>query len=367
MNGARHRRHAVGAALCALLVVLVLVVSGCSSGGPQPPSSGPPVRTTSTLPPTCAATARSANQVSAVLDSAAPGRTLCFTGDELADTDIVVRASGTPAAPLVLQADGAVVRGIDVAGQYVVIEGFSVARGTGIDLDGAFLMVRGNALSNTQDDGIDCDPCTDTTVEHNIVDGSDGTGIRVEGERVAVRDNTVSRSVKRRSGDADGIRFFGVGLHIEQNTIRDISARGYPAGVDPPHTDCFQTYDDDSPTTYDVVISRNTCTNVDAQCLIATGNDRGNEGVPPGRRAIAFMDNTCETHGSQLIFTEHYPLVEVRRTQMRGDQLYRGIYLSENSVDGLVTDNTMYGVGPPLEVDESSQPGLVAANNVNVG
>ncbi len=141
--------------------------------------------------------------------------------------------------------------------------------GDGLTMAGRGLVARNNVIYNATADGVDCRGCADTVIESNTVQRADGTGIWIAGYRITVHNNTVSDSVLRTQGDADGIRFFGNGHRLTGNTIKDIKASGYPRGG--PHTDCFQTYDTrDAPPTYDVIIANNVCTNVDVQALIAT-------------------------------------------------------------------------------------------------
>jgi len=100
-------------------------------------------------------------------------------------------------------------------------------------------------------------------VDANTVKGSDGTGILIEGQGVTAQNNDVSGSIRRTATTPTACGFFGVNLKLTNNTVHDISQRGYPAGTEP-HTDCFQTYDSDSPLTYGVLIQNNKCVNVDA-------------------------------------------------------------------------------------------------------
>ena len=192
---------------------------------------------------------------------------------------LTATVSGTQAEPIVVYSDNTVLRGLDVQADHVVVEGLTFVDGSGLTLQGEGHVVPDDLLRGATSDGILCEPCTDAVIERDTVDAADGTGIRIEGDRIAVRDNTVTGSVKKAAADADGIRFFGTALRITGNTVRDIRD-DYPGlpEEEQPHTDCFETFDDDSPTTYDVVISRNVCANVDAQCLIGTANERGNAG-----------------------------------------------------------------------------------------
>ncbi|MDQ4011629.1 MAG: right-handed parallel beta-helix repeat-containing protein [Actinomycetota bacterium] len=138
-------------------------------------------------------------------------------------------------------------------------------------------------------------PCSDTTIASNTVQHASTSGTLITGQRITVNGNTVSETVARDDGDADAMRFFGTGHRISGNTIRDISARGYSAS---PHPDCFQTFGR-KPSTFDVVVSDNTCHDVDAQCLIATDDQPGSSDAPAEVPSITFVGNTCATTGSR--------------------------------------------------------------------
>src|SRR5262249_27965395 len=160
--------------------------------------------------------------------------------------------------------------------------------------------------------------------------------IYISGQRITVSGNTVSDTIAENDGDADGMRFFGNGHRITGNTIRDISDRGYRA---PPHPDCFQTFDHTTPT-YDVVISGNTCQNVDAQCLIATDDQPGRSPAPSGVPTISFIDNTCAPNGSQAINLRRWPGAEIRHNKFSGSHLNRAILVNDGSIGCVVIDNT---------------------------
>jgi parallel beta-helix repeat protein len=262
-------------------------------------------------------------------------------------------------------ADGATVRSLDVEADNVVVEGLSLVGGDGLTMAGRGLLARHNAVRDATADGIVCVGCFDTTIESNIISRADGTGIYLTGERVTVRDNTVSESLRRTQGDADGIRFFGPGHRLVGNTVKDIKQSGY--GDDPrgaPHTDCFQTYNTpDNPPTTDVVIAGNHCTNVDVQCLIATADRGVGSDLPRGRTAITFVNNICEVNGSQAILLENFPGVVVRGNTFSGPG-YRAVLLANGSTDCVVMDNTVSQGLRPYEVDESSNPRFAESGNV---
>jgi len=327
------------------IMLSLLVTAGCTSSPGESPQN---------LPNDCTRTIIHSDEVSAALNAASPGDTLCFTGGNLADAEVRMTRSGTSDAPIRLVSNGSTVDNVHITADHIVIEGFTVAGGEGLLLEGAGLTAQHNTVRDTQRGGIACMPCTDSTIASNTVQHASTTGIYISGRRITVNGNTVSDIVARDDGDADGVRFFGTGHRITGNTIRDISARGYSA---PPHPDCFQTFDH-KPSTFDVVISGNTCKNVDAQCLIATDDQPGSSDAPAGSPTITFVDNTCESTGAQAINLRRWPNVEVRQNRFSGPGLQRAILIINGSTGCVVIDNTTAGDVPTVEIDGASRPGF---------
>ncbi len=306
------------------------------------------------LPNDCTHTITQTDEVPAALDAASPGDTLCFAGGDLADADMTMTRSGTRDAPIRLVSNGATVDNVHIRADHIVIDGFTVAGGDGLLLQGTGLAAQHNTIRDTQRGGITCRPCFDSSIASNTVQRATTTGIYITGRRITVNGNAVSETVARDDGDADGMRFFGTGHRITSNTIRDISARGYAA---PPHPDCFQTFDH-NPSTYDVVISGNLCENVDSQCLIATDDQPGSSEVPAGSPSITFVDNTCASNGAQAINLRRWPNVEVRQNRFSGSGLRRAILIADGSTGCAVIGNTTAGGVPTVEIDSASRPGF---------
>ncbi len=348
------------------VIGLVLIVSGCTAGqsvDPPPPGAPPPSNQAGPLPADCADRITEPEQASAALAQARPGSTVCLSGDGLTDAELEVTTSGTSQQPLTIVADGAAMRSVNVKADYVVIKGLTLRDGDGLTMEGRGLVARNNVIYNAAENGLVCTGCVDTILESNTVQRADGTGIWFSGERVTVQNNTVSESIARTQNDADGIRFFGKGHRLTENTIKDIKASGYRD--EGPHTDCFQTYDsDDTPPTYDVVITNNVCTNVDVQCLIATIDDRRAASAPPGQTTITFEGNTCAVNGSQAVMLRNFPQVIVRgnRFSGRGD---RAVQLTGESTGSVVTGNTVTGRMRPIEIDQQSERGFQESDNSN--
>lgn len=352
----------------------VLIVSGCTASDspsdqapdapapiPEQPVAAPPSDQAGSLPPDCASAVTEPQLAAMALARLQPGSTMCVSGDQLTDAKLQITVSGRPGQPITIVSDGATVRSMNVRADHVVIQGLRFGDGDGLTMAGRGLVARNNVIYNATEDGLACLECVDTIIEFNTVQGADGTGIYLAGERITARGNTISESVLRTQGDADGIRFFGSGHRLTGNTIKDIKASGYRD--EGPHTDCFQTYNTaDDPPTYDVIIAGNVCTNVDVQCLIATANERGAQAAPAGRTAIIFEDNTCEVNGSQAVFLENFPRVIIRGNRFSGPS-DRAVQLSAGSTECAVIGNTVTGRMRPYEVDRQSQPGLQEAGN----
>lgn len=344
------------------LLGLALAVAGCTAPAPQGPP-GPPATTAAPppLPTNCTRTVTQPDDVTPALNVAAAGDTVCFTGNNLSGTDVSLTGqSGTATAPITLASSGSTVQDVHIEGNYVVVQGFTVDGGAGMLLEGTGITARQNTVRDTQQGGIGCLPCTDSTIEGNVVTHAASTGLDVQGQRVTVQGNTVSGTVARTGGDADGMRFGGNGHRITGNTIRDISSEGYAS---PPHPDCFQTFDGNAPN-FDILISGNTCTNVDAQCLIATGDRNGNSGGPRGVPSIVFTDNTCATNGAQAVNLRRWPNVELRQNRFSGPSLDRAILIADSSTGCTVIGNSTAGGVPTVEIDATSRPGAHEADNM---
>jgi hypothetical protein len=343
-------------------LALALLLSACSGDGtPGDGTAGDGTQAprASGSSPDCTATATSEDAVAQALAAAEAGSTICVTGDGLREADLAVQASGTPDRPVALIGEGATpVRSVTVTADHVVVQGFAAVGGDGIALAGTGLAVRGNRVERADLDGISCEElCDDAVIEDNTVVGVDGSGILVMGARIMVRRNSVSGSVRREASDADGIRFFGQDVQIRDNTVFDIKATGYPAGTEP-HTDCFQTFDNSRPPTVDAVLADNVCRNVDAQCLIATADEAGEQGDVGRSRGIEFTGNECDIQGSQAVLARFFPDVVVQGNSFAGPGLSSAAVFREGSTGGEFTGNTVPDGVRPFEVDPSSRDGF---------
>lgn len=341
------------AAAAAVVLVLVLSWDGARPPTPLPAMDAPQVQVQ------CTESADRAEDVARLLANADAGMTMCVTGDSLRDADLVLQASGSAERPISIVANDTVVHSVTVTADHVVVQGFIVEGGDGIVLEGTGLVARHNVVRDATDDGISCSrPCSDAEIAHNTVVRADGSGIDVEGQRILVRANSISDSRQIESGDADGIRFFGNDIVIEDNRITDITDAGY--GEDAPHTDCFQTFDNSGQPTVGVTITRNTCRNVDHQCLIVTAEQAGNEEVIGRSRNITFSYNICEVNGSQAVLVQWVPNVRVVSNILTGPNLDRAVIFLDGSIDAEFLDNTVPMGVLPYEIDDASLPGLDA-------
>jgi hypothetical protein len=314
---------------------------------------------------------RQFERVQEAVDAAGPGDIICVASLDHSDERIAVMRSGRAGAPIRIVALGSVrIAGFIVDADHVEIEGFFVSnvghdddrgRSMGIYLAGSFLRVENNTVSATDGDGIGCDAypasCADVVISHNTIRDADGAGILVAGKRILVEYNDVAGSVKNRASDADGIRFFGSRITIRGNYVHDISDRGYPKG-DNPHTDCFQTFDNGKPSTYDVIIEGNVCDNVDHQCLIASASDRRTSGL------IIFRNNICRNNGSQGVYLLDFPSAQITNNLFLPSIAYFGVVLRSGSANTVIVNNVFIGSIGPYHADESSRSGLRADYNL---
>jgi Right handed beta helix region len=305
----------------------------------------------------CSTSITDHRRVNKSLATARPGTTVCLAGSGLGATDMVITRSGTRTAPLRVQGDNTRVHSVRVTADHVIIEGFNTFGGDGIDADGTDITIRNNVVVDADLDGISCGDCTDSLIQSNTVDHADGTGIRISGANITIDANVVQDSVRINADDADGVRFFGYGHRITGNFIADIKDDGYTSA--PPHTDCFQTFDNGKKlATYDVLIRGNTCTNVDHQCLIATAQEAGLADQVGRSTHISFVDNTCDVEGSQAVLVRWFPNVEVRRNTFKGSNMSNAIVVQNESTGAWITDNSVEQDIPTFEVDPSSADGF---------
>jgi hypothetical protein len=285
------------------ILVAVLMSTGvvaCSTAGtPAPARPG-------TLPPPPAA---APERCLTPDQTPAPGDAVCFSGE--LEEPLEITAGGTADAPVFYRGNGAVVPGIRVQADNVVVEGF-------------------------------------------VSKGADSTGIVAVGENITVRHNEITE-VNYDGDDVDAIRFFGDGAQILNNHVYDLEG----SDVEDSHVDCIQTFAVELPGSSNVVIQGNRCEDIRAQCLMAEGpNDEGGSGEGVSRNWL-FDGNYCESHAeAQSVALEDIQDVTISNNEMAGEG-NKAFALGKDSTGVIVRDNRI-GPGYRREVgfdDPSAEQG----------
>lgn len=238
-------------------------------------------------------------------ETPAPGDAVCFSGD--LDDELDITSSGTQDAPVYYRGNGAVVPGIRIEADNVVVEGF-------------------------------------------VSKGADSTGIVANGENVTVRDNEITQ-VEYAGDDVDAIRFFGDGAQILNNRVYDLEAND----VEDSHVDCIQTFAVELPGSSNVVIQGNRCEGIRAQCLMAEGpNDEGGSGDGVSRNWL-FDGNYCESNAdAQSVALEGIQDVTISNNEMVGEG-NKAFALGRDSTGVVVRDNRVgSGYGREVGFDDPS-------------
>jgi hypothetical protein len=353
------------------LMVLALLCAGCGLAPitvlPPPPRPTPPPRIVA-KPLDCTQSPDGTVELWHALASASPGDKLCLLDNYPPSTLLSLTRSGTSSDPIVVESDGALVAGIEIDADNVIVQGFNLGQGTGIKAQGTNIIIRDNDVRDAEDDGIRCNPCTGGRIVNNRVMRADGVGVVYAGSDGTVRDNDVSGSIQRSAPDADGIGFVGTNLNIVHNYVHDVVSAGSSAGSltgEPPHADCFRTADSaGSPVSDKLVLTDNVCANVDGQCLTADGSHRDGVGGSSGQPALLFERNYCQNRTDRAVYLVAYPHVVVSQNTFSAG--YDAAVLAvRGSTDVEVTDNTLIGRFQPYSVDPASTSGLVHSGNVS--
>jgi hypothetical protein len=239
----------------------------------------------------------------------APGDAVCFSGE--LEEPLEITTGGTADAPVFYRGNGAVVPGIRVQADNVVVEGF-------------------------------------------VSKGADSTGIVAVGENITVRHNEITE-VNYDGDDVDAIRFFGDGAQVLNNHVYDLEG----SDVEDSHVDCIQTFAVELPGSSNVVIQGNRCEDIRAQCLMAEGpNDEGGSGEGVSRNWL-FDGNYCESHAeAQSVALEDIQDVTISNNEMAGEG-NKAFALGKDSTGVIVRDNRI-GPGYRREVgfdDPSAEQG----------
>lgn len=271
-------------------------VNGTALPAPTPAVNGP----------ACSARVGDAAGLSRALAGAGAGSRVCVEGD--LDSRLTIRRGGRPGQPLVVSGGGqAVVKGITVEADNVVVDGFQVL-------------------------------------------GAAAPGIELTGNGITASNNYVRHPT---GGDFDGLRFFGDNMRILHNTITDISPDGSGA-----HADCMQTFTNGEPSSQNVIINGNLCDNIDNQCLMAEGpGDVGDGGGGDGTSANWLLSNNyCRYSASQAYMIEAVQNVTIHNNEFvgRGD---KAIGLDIGSTGANVAANKLVGIKTAVGMSADSKPG----------
>jgi hypothetical protein len=153
------------------------------------------------------------------------------------------------------------------------------------------------------------------------------------------------------------MRFFGSEITFRNNYIHDIYDRGYPAGSNP-HTDCFQTFDRDKPSSHTIIIENNVCLNVDHQCLIVEAMDKHDSS------SFKFRNNICGNNGSQAVLIRGVTDVEISNNLFLPSIVYHGVVVQSGSKQVTIANSIFIGAYRAYNVDEDSQQDLITDYNL---
>jgi hypothetical protein len=305
-------------ALCAVAGV----VAGCGAPAPvvRGPSAGPdPVPATAAdgrgairpvpAPTGCSDVITDANSMLAVTSSAIPGDVICIQG-AIPDKRLVLRTSGTSAAPIKILGDGhSSVHGISIEADNVTISGV-------------------NAIS------------------------PGAPGISLHGNNITLENST---SISPRGDDGDALRFWGNNITIRHNTMRDTQ------NLNNAHADCMQTFatDGEHPASQHVVIDSNRCEKIANTCLIMEGpNSLAGDGSGVGASSdIAFTNNYCQNDASEALQIDDVQNLTVAGNDIEGTNDH-AFALQNLTTGAKVSGNTLKpGIAYEVGIDDSSLPG----------
>jgi len=196
--------------------------------------------------------------------SASPWRTIQKAANTLTAGDTVIITAGTynervkitrsgsSGKVITFQAQGPVVtQGFSIQASYVKVDGFEMvstgsgwsdrSNGSGVYLSGTNNTISNNRIHNTTAAGIYLtSSASNSTVSANSIAYAVECGIFIQGTNNLIVSNDISHSRDIGGSDADGIRFFGSGNTVRQNSVHDIKLSDSPGQT--PHIDCFQTW-----------------------------------------------------------------------------------------------------------------------------
>jgi len=307
--------------LLAALLGAVLVLAGCGSPVPtvRPPAAtvGPIAATAPDgrgairpLPALqgCTSVATDASSLDADTAQALPGDTICIRG-AIPDKRLVIRKSGTEAAPIKIVGDGqSTVHGITVEADFVTVSGI-------------------NSVN------------------------PEAPGISLSGNNITVENST---SISPRGNDGDALRFWGNNLTIRHNTMRD--TKNIKA-----HADCMQTFatDADHPASQHIVIDSNRCEDIDNTCLIMEGpHSLAGDGSSVGATSdITFTNNYCQNNATEALQIDDVQNLTITNNDIAGNNDHA--FALQNLTTGAKVSGNKLNPAIHFEVgmDDASAPG----------
>ncbi len=199
--------------------------------------------------------------------------------------------------------------GFTVRANHITIRGFEITDtpadwtdGNGVFIEGSNCLIENNYIHSAAHYGITLNATpsnptltSDCVVRNNRLYNSVDCGIDVRGRNHLIEGNEIWGGTTEgppRTGDSDGIHFFGSGHIIRKNNIHDIhdgvAASAYA------HTDCFQTWEDSyHELASNIIIEQNRCKNIYAQELSATGQGLM---IESGANNLTIRNNIIQTY-----------------------------------------------------------------------
>jgi hypothetical protein len=275
------------------------------------------------------------------------------------DERIRIKNSGRADALITLKAEGAVMmRGFNIQGSYVEVEGFEIANiggteltnrssNSGVFISGSHVIVSNTHIRDTNAEAIYIANTSsgDVLRSNRIVNAIDA-GIYVQGKDHLIVSNDISHTVQihggmTKAGDADGIRFFGSGSTFRKNYVHDITLSD--TGNRNAHIDAFQTWGPCE----DMIIEQNTI------LLDGTGQGITIEGMSQPTGNITIRNNLFMTTGTgyapavnagDVGLVTNVNIVNNTMVALNGPAEY-AIWLFQNLRGTVVKNNAIYDHG----------------------
>lgn len=259
----------------------------------------------------CTATATDSTSAQDALRKAAPGATICITGD-LRNWFMRILYSGSVQAPIHVVGDGQTrVGSIEVEAENVIIDGFTVLNGKSPE-------------------------------------------IQMTGSNITLR-NTVARNPT--SPGSDNVQMAGNNITISHNTLGDNSGNGGNANRGGTKANCIDVFSDKDQQTssHNVRIDSNRCENTALNCLRVVGppsTQLGSDDRPTSD--ISFTNNYCQTRGRAAVTVDNVPNMTITGNDVAPVDHAWG--LQNHSTGANISGNTLApGTRYEVGMDDSSQ------------